>query len=74
MSLVLIMNFWMFICSLAGLCYGVHHFFRIKKVLYLQMITCGIGCLMYARLFFVIFLFTQGELNQGFHVGRFRFL
>jgi len=69
MKIDLIMNLWIFICSLAGSIYGLHNFFKEKKALYLKMITCGIMCMMFARLFQVISLITQGDLNQGFHIG-----
>ena len=69
MVVTLIINIWVFVCALFGTVYGVRNFFRPRKALYLQMITCGIASLMFARLFQAIFMFTQGSLNEGFHVG-----
>lgn len=69
MQLVLIMNLWIFVCSLFGTIYGIRSFFSPKKALYLKMITFGVGCQMFSRLFYVIFHFTQGELWMGFNVG-----
>ena len=69
MLLVLIMNVWIFACSLFGMIYGIRKFFAPKKALYLKMITFGVGCQMFSRLFYVIFHFSQGELWKGFNVG-----
>ncbi|MBR2280884.1 MAG: hypothetical protein IJ903_08200 [Ruminococcus sp.] len=69
MIISLVLNIWVFVCALFGTVYGVRNFFRPRKALYLQMITCGIASLMYARLFQAIFMFTQGSLSEGFHVG-----
>lgn len=69
MQLVLIMNLWIFACSLFGIIYGIRKFFAPKKALYLKMITFGVGCQMFSRLFYVIFHFAQGELWEGFNVG-----
>ena len=66
---ILIANIGVFLCSLIGTIYGVKFFFRPKKALYLQMITCGIICIMYARMFQTIFLLSHGGLNDGFQVG-----
>ena len=69
MTLTLCLNLWILVCSFFGSIYGIKNFFRPKKALYLQMITCGVICMMYARLFNVIYMFTQGALHEGFHVG-----
>ena len=71
MTHILALNMWIFICSLIGSVYGFKTFFKPKKALYLKMITCGIVCLMFSRLFYVIYLLTQGELNRGFDIGVF---
>ena len=71
MKLVLGLNLWICLCSLIGLGYGVKVFFKRSKALYLKMITFGVACIMYSRLFQVIYLITQGNLNRGFHVGIF---
>ena len=68
-NIVLMINGWILPCALIGMIYGIYHFFRPHKALYLQLITCGVGCLMFARLFYVIYMLTQGELNHGFHIG-----
>ncbi len=69
MKLVIGLNLWICLCSLIGLGYGVKFFFKRSKALYLKMITFGVACIMYSRLFQVIYLTTQGNLNRGFHVG-----
>lgn len=68
MNLILILNLWIFICSLIGSIYGIYHFY-VKRSLFTQMATCSILCLMFARLFQVVYLIAQGNLNIGFHVG-----
>ena len=69
MTLELAMNIFIFICSLIGSAYGLFNFFREKKALYLKLVTCGVMSLMFSRLYQVIFLTTQGNLNRGFHIG-----
>ena len=69
MTIELIMNIWIFVCALFGMVYGFRNFFRPRKALYLKIITCGVASLMFAILFQVIFLVTQGSLNEGFHIG-----
>ena len=69
MTLVLAMNLVMFAGALAGMVYTVRNLLLPRKALYLQMIGFGIGCLMFGRLFSVIYLLTQGDLNYGFHLG-----
>ncbi len=69
MDIELIMNLIIFICALIGAVYGIYNFFRPKKAMYLQMITSGVTCLMFAELFSVIYIATQEELFGGYHVG-----
>ena len=69
MTLELAMNILIFVCSLIGSAYGLLNFFKEKKALYLKLVTCGVMSLMFSRLYQVIFLTTQGNLNSGFHIG-----
>jgi len=69
MNLVLMMSAWMFVCALIGTIYGALHFLAKKSALYLQMIACGVGCQMFARLFDVIYLALNGELHRKFNIG-----
>lgn len=69
MKLELAMNILIFACSLIGSAYGMFNFFREKKALYLKLVTCGVMSLMFSRLYQVVFLTTQGNLNSGFHIG-----
>lgn len=69
MNVRLLINLWIFLCSLGGSIYGFYRFFRPRKALYLKIITGGVSCLMLSSLFLVVYLFTQGELQQDFHVG-----
>ena len=62
-------NLALFLAALAGFLYGAVRFFRGKKALYLQMIVCGLGCMMLSRLFQVVMILNLGALRQGFHVG-----
>lgn len=67
--MIFYINLFIFICALIGSIYGLRNFFKEKKALYLKLITCGILCMMFARLFQVISILTQGKLNDGFHIG-----
>ena len=69
MDLLLIMNACVLICSLIGFIYGVKRFFKRKQPVILQIITCAVACLMYARLFHVVFILVQGEMNLGLDIG-----
>ncbi len=69
MNILLIANSWVLICALIGFLYGDRRFFRKKRILYLKLITCGVACMMFARLFQVIFILTQGEMKPGFNIG-----
>lgn len=69
MKLELAMNILIFICSLIGSAYGLYNFFKEKKALYLKLAACGVISLMFSRLYQVIYLTTQGNLNSGFHIG-----
>ena len=33
------------------------------------MVTCAVMCIMIARLFYIIYLVTQGSMLPGFHIG-----
>ena len=63
------MSVWMFICALIGTTYGAADFFPGKSALYLKMVTCGVGCQMFSRLFYVVYIMTQGSTPDGFHIG-----
>ena len=65
----LLSNLYLFICMAISFSYGVFRFFRKGKALYLQLIICGIGCMMFGRLFRVVRILTGGNLPIGFHVG-----
>ena len=69
MNLELMMSAWMFVCALIGTIYGALHFLTKKSALYLQMIACGVGCQMFARLFDVIYIALNGELHREFNIG-----
>ena len=69
MILELAMNILIFICALIGSIYGVYNFFKEKKAMYLKLVACGVMSLMFSRLYQVIYLTTQGNLNSGFHIG-----
>lgn len=63
------MSVWMLICALIGTIYGAVDFFPGKSALYLKMVTCGVGCQMFSRLFYVVYIMTQGNKPDGFHIG-----
>ena len=69
MSINLIMNLWILICSGVGSAYGFYKFYRPKKALFLKIIAAGVSSLMFSKLFVVIFMVTQGDLTPGFYVG-----
>lgn len=64
------MNISMFFCMAVSFTYGVVRFFKKGKALYMQMIVCGVGCMMLSCAFQAITLLTTGVLTEGFHVGR----
>ncbi len=64
-----IMNLWILVCSLIGSVYGFCQFFRPKKAVYLQLITSGVGCILFARLFQFIHLAAKGDIRDGFNIG-----
>ncbi len=57
------------VCSAAGFGYGLYRFFREKSALYIRMIVFGIGSTMFGRLFALLQILSNGEIQQGFHVG-----
>ena len=65
----LAMNLWILLCSLAGSIYGIYHFFRKGKALYLQMITASVICLLFARLFQVVHIVAERDLSTNFYIG-----
>ena len=65
----LAMNLWILACSLFGSIYGIRHFFKKGKALYLQMITSSVICLMFARLFQVVHIVAQSDLGTNFYIG-----
>ena len=69
MNVLLIANAAVCVCAAFGYQYGIHRFFGKGKVLYLKLVVSGVGCLMFARLFPVIFILTQGEMKPGFNIG-----
>ncbi len=69
MKLVLYMNLLIFVCAFFGMDYGIRKFLIPNKALFLKIITCAMGCLMFARLYYVVTIFTHGTLIKGFHIG-----
>lgn len=69
MNLVFAMSAWMFVCALIGTVYGALRFLTKRSALYLQMIACGVGCQMFARLFNVVYIALYGELRREFNIG-----
>lgn len=69
MILELAVNLWMFACASVGSIYGLLHFFKPHRPMYLQLITCGVFCMMFSRLLYVVFHMALGEIWGGFDIG-----
>ena len=59
MTLRIIMNLWLLACSLVGGIYGLKHFFKPRKALYLKLITGSVCCMMFTAMFFVVYMFIN---------------
>lgn len=71
MDLALILNSWVFLCALIGFIYGCKQFFKPKKPIVMQIITCAVACLMYARLFHVIFFLVHEGVDLALDISVF---
>ena len=71
MDIVLIMNSWVFACALIGFIYGVKQFFKPNKPIVMQLITCAVACLMYARLFHVVYALVHGGEDLALDISVF---
>ena len=69
MNVVLIGDSCVLVCALIGYLYGTMRYVKKKKVLFLWMVSFAIACQMFARLFQVVFILTQGEFKSGFNIG-----
>ena len=69
MNLILISNIVTCVFAFAGFIYGIIKFFKPKKALYAQMITLGVGCMAFGRLYQVVRLLTGGEILGEFQLG-----
>lgn len=62
--------------ALAAFLYGVSHFFKKGKALYLQSITMAMGCHALCNLYRICQLITDGQISDGFspaYLGRMGF-
>ena len=71
LNFILISNIATCLFSFAGLIYGISKFFKPKKAIYAQMITLGVGCMAFGRLYQVVRLLTGGEIFTEFQLGIF---
>ena len=69
MRLELILNLYIFVCSLIGSICGIIFVLKGQKALFMKMITFSVLCLMMSALYQIIYIITQNELNKGFHIG-----
>lgn len=71
MSLELIANILTCIFTFIGFIYGINKFFKPKKAMFAQMITLGVGCMAFGRLYQVVRLLTGGGIYNEFQLGIF---
>ena len=65
----IILNSIVCVCAFVGFIYGIIKFFKPKKALFAQMITLGVGCMAFGRLFQVVRLMTGGDIFGRFQLG-----
>ena len=55
--------------SFAGLIYGVVNIITKKKALYIKMVALAVACITISYLYYMLQIFTRGEMPVGFNVG-----
>lgn len=58
-----------FLCAGAAFIYGIIHYFKKGKALFIQLVICAMGCMMLRRLFSLVCLLTGTSVSEGFNVG-----
>ena len=69
MSVILIQNAAILICSAIGVVFGAFRYLRPKKPLYASMIVLGLACIMLGRLYQTIQLWTGNDIAGVFQIG-----
>lgn len=64
-------NSAMFFCAGIAFLYGVANFFKRKKPLFAQLVTCALGCFALLHLFSIVNLVCTRELPTGMNSGIF---
>lgn len=59
----------MLVCAMVSFWIGIR-FLKKSRALFSQLVVCGLGCFALMHLFAVVMLFSEGEIPNGFHVGR----
>ena len=68
MKYLLIENLAILVCAAAGFLSGIRYL-NARKALYASMIEQGVGCIVMARLYQCVLLWTGGSLTDHFQVG-----
>ena len=68
MNELLIENLAVLLCAAIGFL-SCFRYLNTRKALYAGMIVCGMGCIVLARLYQVVLLWTGGSLTDRFQVG-----
>lgn len=61
----------MLIASLFAFTYGAKISFKKGGVLFLQIVTCAMGCMCLGQCYYVVYLLTFGNSPIGFNIGLF---
>ena len=69
MDNLFIENVVILICATMGFLYGGYRLLKEKQPLYASMITMGMGCLLFGRLYQCFFLSTGGSMTDHFQIG-----
>ena len=69
MNFLFYINLYMLVCALAGFIYGVVKFFKKSQPLYVQFVTCALGCSVFHRLYLTVMYATEGANAYEFNVG-----
>ena len=69
MWLELILNLYIFVCSLIGSIFGIVYVLKGHNALFVKMINLSVLCLMLSGLYQIVYIITHNELSNGFHIG-----
>lgn len=70
----IIVNFILLLTALVAMIYGIALYFKPKKAMYAQLVTCAMACFMLYHLFNMVCLVCRGTVSEGFGSGIFGFI